>query len=102
MSEKWRRQRVIEALHFCEENDFCCDECPGIEFLSQEGECGGCSAHRVALLMLEEDHAFNELLASLYTAGNNAFAKDLIVKRLKEDGYIKETEQDGRADEDGI
>lgn len=101
MSDKWRRQRVIEALQFCEEND-CCDECPGIEFLSQEGECGGCSAHRVALLMLEEDHAFNELLASLYAADNNAFAKELIVKRLKEDGYIKEAEQDGRADENGI
>lgn len=93
MSEKWRRQRVIEALQFCEEN-VCCDECPGIEFLSQEGECGGCSAHRVALLMLEEDNAFNEVLASLYTAGNNAFARDLIIKRLREDGYIKEAEQD--------
>lgn len=94
MSEKWRRQRVIEALQFCEENDFCCDECPGIEFLSQEDQISDCSAHRVARLMLEEDHAFNELLASLYTDGNNTFAKDLIVKRLKEDGYIKEAEQD--------
>lgn len=102
MSEKWRRQRVIEALRFCEENDFCCDECPGIEFLSQEDQISECSANRVELLMLEEDHAFNELLASLYTAGNNAFAKDLIVKRLKEDGYIREAEQDGRFDEDGV